>query len=124
MSQNLIGRHRDRFDFFTSTAELPDLVLAQGGPLQEFMNPLSYRRCAGSENQRLAAGRDHAGQPDDGLSGAAGQHDDAVPSADVAILELREGEFEFIDNYENLRVGTHRLFPSDTVLGGRRVPRV
>ena len=44
--------------------------------------------------------------------------------ADVAILELREGEFEFIDNYENLRVGTHRLFPSDTVLGGQRVPRV
>ncbi len=44
--------------------------------------------------------------------------------ADVAILELQEGSFEFIDNYENLRVGTHRLFPSDTVLGGRRVPRV
>ncbi len=44
--------------------------------------------------------------------------------ADVAILELREGEFEFVDNYENLRVGTHRLFPSDTVLGGRRVSRV
>jgi dihydroorotase len=44
--------------------------------------------------------------------------------ADVAILELREGEFEFVDNYENLRVGTHRLFPSDTVLGGQHVPRV
>ena len=44
--------------------------------------------------------------------------------ADVAILELREGEFEFVDNYENLRVGTHRLFPSDTVLDGQRVPRV
>jgi dihydroorotase len=44
--------------------------------------------------------------------------------ADVAILELREGTFEFIDNYENLRVGTQRLFPSETVLGGRRVSRV
>ena len=44
--------------------------------------------------------------------------------ADVAILELREGTFEFIDNYENLRVGTQRLFPSETVLGGLRVSRV
>lgn len=44
--------------------------------------------------------------------------------ADVAILELREGTFEFIDNYENLRIGTQRLFPSETVLGGRRVSRV
>ena len=44
--------------------------------------------------------------------------------ADVAILELREGRFEFVDNYENLRVGRQRLFPYETVLEGRRVPRV
>ncbi|HCR00231.1 MAG TPA: hypothetical protein DIU48_12475 [Acidobacteria bacterium] len=43
--------------------------------------------------------------------------------ADVAILELREGRFEFVDNYENLRVGRQRLFPYETVLEGRRVPR-
>ena len=43
--------------------------------------------------------------------------------ADVAILELREGEFEFLDNYENKIVGRQRLFPSETVLGGVRVPR-
>ena len=43
--------------------------------------------------------------------------------ADVAILELREGEFEFLDNYENRIKGTERLFPSETVLGGVRVPR-
>ena len=43
--------------------------------------------------------------------------------ADVAVLDLREGEFEFVDNYENLRVGRQRLFPYETVLGGRRVPR-
>ena len=43
--------------------------------------------------------------------------------ADVAVLELREGTFEFVDNYENLRVGNHRLFPHETVLAGRRVPR-
>ena len=43
--------------------------------------------------------------------------------ADVAVLELREGTFEFVDNYENLRTGRQRLFPSETVLGGTRVPR-
>ena len=43
--------------------------------------------------------------------------------ADVAVLELREGEFEFLDNYENKISGRQRLFPSETVLGGVRVPR-
>lgn len=43
--------------------------------------------------------------------------------ADIAILELREGDFGFIDNYENVRTGTQRLFPYQTVLAGRRVPR-
>ena len=43
--------------------------------------------------------------------------------ADVALLELRDGTFEFVDNYENKRTGRQRLFPSGTVLGGKRVPR-
>jgi dihydroorotase len=43
--------------------------------------------------------------------------------ADVAILELRDGEFEYVDNYENKIKGRQRLFPSETVLGGVRVPR-
>ncbi|RPH57750.1 MAG: amidohydrolase [Acidobacteria bacterium] len=43
--------------------------------------------------------------------------------ADVAILELREGTFEFLDNYKNTITGRQRLFPSTTVLGGRRIPR-
>jgi len=42
--------------------------------------------------------------------------------ADVAILELREGSFEFVDNYRNTRVGKQRLFPSATVIDGKRVP--
>ncbi len=41
--------------------------------------------------------------------------------ADIAIMELREGEFEFVDNYEGTRTGRERLFPSATVLGGRIV---
>jgi dihydroorotase len=43
--------------------------------------------------------------------------------ADVAVLELREGTFEFLDNYQNKRTGRQRLFPSAVVLGGKRVPR-
>ena len=44
--------------------------------------------------------------------------------ADVAVLELPEGTFEFVDNYENLRTGGERLFPHETVLAGQRVSRV
>ena len=42
--------------------------------------------------------------------------------ADVAVLELRNGTFEFIDNYNNKRDGTQRLFPVAAVLGGKRSP--
>jgi len=41
--------------------------------------------------------------------------------ADIAVLELREGSFEFVDNYGNKRAGRQRLFPSSTVLAGKRV---
>jgi dihydroorotase len=41
--------------------------------------------------------------------------------ADVAVLELTEGNFEFVDNFGNTRTGRQRLFPSGTVLGGKRV---
>jgi len=44
-------------------------------------------------------------------------------TADVAVLELRKGNFEFLDNYDNKTTGSQRLFPSATVLGGKRVPR-
>ncbi len=43
-------------------------------------------------------------------------------TADVALLELREGNFEFLDNYNNKITGSQRLFPSATVLAGKRVP--
>ena len=43
--------------------------------------------------------------------------------ADVAILELREGTFEFLDNFKNTITGKQRPFPSATVLAGKLVPR-
>jgi dihydroorotase len=43
--------------------------------------------------------------------------------ADVAVLELREGNFEFLDNFKNTITGRQRFFPSGTVLAGKRIPR-
>jgi len=42
--------------------------------------------------------------------------------ADVAIMELRAGDFEFVDNYQGTRNSRERLFPFETVLDGKRVP--
>jgi dihydroorotase len=43
--------------------------------------------------------------------------------ADVAMLELRDGNFEFVDNYKGTRSGKQRLFPIATVIGGKRAPQ-
>jgi dihydroorotase len=43
--------------------------------------------------------------------------------ADVAIMELREGSFDFLDNFKGTRTGRQRLFPSETILAGKRVQR-
>ena len=42
--------------------------------------------------------------------------------ADVAILDLREGNFEFLDNYKGTRNGKQRLFPVASVFAGKRTP--
>jgi dihydroorotase len=44
-------------------------------------------------------------------------------AADIAVLELREGTFEFVDTFEGKRTGRQKLFPSDTLLGGKRAAR-
>src|SRR5215471_1000375 len=43
--------------------------------------------------------------------------------ADVALLELRSGNFEFLDNYGNKRNGNQRFLPRGTVLAGKWIPR-
>ena len=43
--------------------------------------------------------------------------------ADVAIMELRDGAFEFVDNYKGKRTGKQCLFPIATVLNGKRIAR-
>ena len=41
--------------------------------------------------------------------------------ADVAVFDLREGDFEFVDNYGNKRTGRRKLFPYAVVMGGKKV---
>jgi dihydroorotase len=41
--------------------------------------------------------------------------------ADVAIMELTQGTFEFVDNYQMKRTGSRKLVTRAVVAGGRRV---
>jgi dihydroorotase len=41
--------------------------------------------------------------------------------ADITLLELADGEFEFTDNYQGSRMGNQRLFTRGVVVGGRQV---
>ncbi|HKE85249.1 MAG TPA: amidohydrolase family protein [Vicinamibacterales bacterium] len=41
--------------------------------------------------------------------------------ADVALLELRDGAFEFLDNYKGAITGRQRFFPIGAVLAGKRI---
>jgi dihydroorotase len=43
--------------------------------------------------------------------------------ADVAVLELKEGNFEFVDNYKGTRIGHQRLFPVASLFAGKTAPR-
>ncbi len=43
--------------------------------------------------------------------------------ADIAIMELREGDFDFVDNYDGVHTGSQRLFPAATVLGGQVISK-
>ena len=41
--------------------------------------------------------------------------------ADVAVFELRDGEFEFVDNERTTRIGRQKLVPSAVIANGRKV---
>jgi dihydroorotase len=41
--------------------------------------------------------------------------------ADIALLELRDGEFDYLDNFNNKIMGKQRFFPAGTILAGKRV---
>ncbi len=41
-------------------------------------------------------------------------------TADVTVLELQNGDFEYVDNYAGTRRGTQKLLPRGVVMGGSR----
>ena len=41
--------------------------------------------------------------------------------ADVAVLDLKEGDFDFVDNYKGQRTGHRKLVPYAVVMGGKKV---
>jgi dihydroorotase len=41
-------------------------------------------------------------------------------AADVAIIEMREGDFNFADNFGSTRNYKYRLFPFASVMGGKK----
>ncbi len=43
--------------------------------------------------------------------------------ADIALLDLRDGMFEYLDNFSNKIIGRRKLFPGGTLLNGKWLPR-
>lgn len=41
--------------------------------------------------------------------------------ADVAVFELRQGDFEFVDNLNTKRIGHQKLVPHAVIASGKRV---
>jgi dihydroorotase len=41
-------------------------------------------------------------------------------AADVAVLDLRSGEFEFVDNDNTKRTGKQKLFTTAAIIGGKK----
>jgi dihydroorotase len=42
-------------------------------------------------------------------------------AADIAVFDLKEGDFDFVDNYKGRRTGHHKLVPYGVVMGGKMV---
>jgi len=42
-------------------------------------------------------------------------------AADITVLELTKGSFDFVDNYKGKRTGSDRLVTRNVIAGGKRV---
>ena len=70
-------------------------------------------------DQVLACATANAAQTFRELNGLGSLNIGAV--ADVTVLELTEGEFEFVDNYRGTRTGSQKLVTCAVVMGGAQV---
>ena len=62
----------------TAAGVFADLVLGQGGPLEQFVLPLPGGHGVGHQDQRGGGARGHRGGAHQRLAGTAGEHDDAA----------------------------------------------
>jgi dihydroorotase len=119
----------DTFDQIMQTGFLPDTISTDGNTTSrsvpgvvDLPNVMSKFLDAGmSLSQVVACVTVNASRAFPHLNDRGTLHVGA--RADLALLELRHGLFDFVDNYENLRTGGQRLFPRGTVLGGEWLPR-
>ena len=119
----------DTFDQIMQTGFLPDTISTDGNTTSrsvpgvvDLPNVMSKFLDAGmSLSQVVACVTVNASRAFPHLNDRGTLHVGA--RADLALLELRHGLFDFVDNYENVRVGGQRLFPRGTVLGGEWLPR-
>jgi dihydroorotase len=119
----------DTFDQIMQTGFLPDTISTDGNTTSrsvpgvvDLPNVMSKFLDAGMHlSQVVACVTTNASRVFPHLNDRGTLHVGA--RADLALLELRHGLFDFVDNYENLRTGGQRLFPRGTVLGGEWMPR-
>ena len=119
----------DTFDQVMRTGFLPDTISTDGNAASrnvpgvvDLPNVMSKFLDAGmSLPQVVACVTADAARVFPHLRGRGTLHVGA--RADLALLELRVGRFDFVDNYGNVRTGGQRLFPRGTVLGGEWLPR-
>ena len=119
----------DTFDQIMQTGFLPDTISTDGNTTSrsvpgvvDLPNVMSKFLDAGMRlSQVVACVTTNASRVFPHLNDRGTLHVGA--RADLALLELRHGLFDFVDNYENLRTGGQRLFPRGTVLGGEWIPR-
>lgn len=104
---------------------LPDTTSSDwtdaGRPEQvvDFPNVMSKLLLLGAPlDQVIAMATSHAAQTFPAFKGLGTLRVGAP--ADVTVLELRDGRFEFVDNEGGRRTGTKRLFARTALFGGRR----
>lgn len=107
-------------DFAPDTISSDLNVPGRTAQVFDFPNVLSKFLALGlSLNEVLARATQNSAQTFRELNALGSLRAGAV--ADVTILELQDGEFEYVDNYAGMRKGTQKLITRGVVMGGAQV---